>query len=564
MALKGDGNLLIVAQLGHAVFSMAPSGSIQRVFGTGIRTGSIDGEGGDSRDDLGDGRQAAAASLNFPTAIVIDAGGNSYVADKNNHRVRRVDGVTGIITTVAGTGAAGSSGDGGPATSAQVNLPSGLALDSAGNLYIAEQGGNRVRKVTPGGTISRVAGTGSYGYSGDDGLATYAKLASPFGLATDGAGSLYIADANNHRIRKVSSSGVITTVAGNGSPEFSGDGGASIGAGLNEPLGVAVDCAGNMAIADAYNHRIRRVESVIGLSVSGDGDGDGVSDCQELALGTNPFSADTDGDGFKDKPDTSFAGVNTNPNVDNCPLVYNPDQVNSDAKTIDNGPVVAGDDVTVPSGDSLGDGCDPDDDNDWMQETGTNARGVPGEDVGCNGSGPTNPLKADSDGDAVVDGAECLLGSNPNDANSSPSCAGIVDSDRDCLPDNVEALFGSNPNIRDMDGDGLNDATEVKGWGTSPTNRDSDGDGCDDDKEAADVNGDKMANGLDRLLVLRRAAKIQDDDPNDGDPNPDYNMVVSPAFDVQKDGKVDNADGLWIAKNSYLSPTERFEKWDCR
>ncbi len=228
MALKGDGNLLTVAQLGHAVFSMAPSGSIQQVFGTGIRTGSIDGEGGDARDDLGDGKQASAASLNFPTAIVVDGGGNSYIADKNNHRVRRVDGVTGIITTVAGTGVAGSSGDGGPATSAQLNLPSGLALDSAGNLYIAEQGGNRVRKVTPGGTISRVAGTGSYGYSGDDGLATSAKLASPFGVATDGAGNLYIADANNHRIRKVNSSGVITTVAGNGSPGFSGDGGPAL------------------------------------------------------------------------------------------------------------------------------------------------------------------------------------------------------------------------------------------------------------------------------------------------------------------------------------------------
>ena len=260
------------------------------------------------------------------------------------------------------------------------------------------------------------------------------------------------------------------------------------------------------------------------------------------------FDIDTDGDGFFDS-------------VDNCPLVANPDQLNTDADPIDNGPVVAGDDVTVPSGDGLGDACDDDDDNDWMQETGTNALGVPGEDVGCNGSGPTNPLKADSDGDMVVDGAECLLGSNPNDANSKPSCNGFVDNDHDCIPNSVEALFGSSDSIRDTDGDGFNDAMEIKGWGTSPTERDSDVDACDDDKEIADVYGDKVADGADCTLIAERVYKIRDDDPNDGDPNPDNDMVVSPAFDINRDGTVNGQDRTLCLLNS--SPHEPYEECDC-
>jgi sugar lactone lactonase YvrE len=260
MAFDGGGNLYIVAEIEHAVYQMPPGGSANKIVGTGIRTGSIDGQGGDPRDDLGDGRQALSCSLNFPTGVALDANGNLYIADKNNYRVRKVDHVTGIISTIAGTGVAGSSGDGGPATSAQLNQPSGLALDSQGDLYIAEEGGNRVRKVSPSGIISTVAGTGSYGYSGDNGPATSAKLAIPFGIAVDGAGNLYIADTGNDRIRKVDGAGTITTIAGNGSAGFAGDGGASTAASLNKPLGVAVDSAGNIVIADTYNQRIRRLQ----------------------------------------------------------------------------------------------------------------------------------------------------------------------------------------------------------------------------------------------------------------------------------------------------------------
>ncbi len=229
---------------------------------------------------------------------------------------------------------------------------------------------------------------------------------------------------------------------------------------------------------------------------------------------------------------------------DNCPNVPNPDQLNTDAKPIDNGPVVEGDDLTVPNADLLGDACDADDDNDWMQDTGTNPLGVPGEDVGCI-SGPTNPKLMDTDGDTVVDGAECLLGSNPNNPLSKPNSYPPNDSDGDGLPASIEALFGSNSNNSDTDGDGIDDGIEVKGWGTSPILKDSDFDGCDDNIEIADVNGDGKVMVGDLYIIAVRAAKVQDDD-FDTDPPWDF----SPAFDLTKDGKIMVGDIYLVALSS--------------
>jgi len=222
----------------------------------------------------GDGGPATSAQLNFPPGVAADSGGNLYIADYDNARIRKVAAATGIITTVAGNGTAGYSGDGGPATSAQLNGPFGAAVDAAGNLYIDDEGNGRIRKVAAtSGIITTVAGNGTAGYSGDGGPATSAQLDRPSGAAVDAAGNLYIADEGNNRIRKVAAAGIITTVAGNGAPGYSGDGGLATSAELSGPTGVAADSGGNVYIVDASNARIRKVAAATGIitTVAGNG-----------------------------------------------------------------------------------------------------------------------------------------------------------------------------------------------------------------------------------------------------------------------------------------------------
>lgn len=183
----------------------------------------------------GDGGPAIAASLSGPWAVAVNTVGNLYIVDTGNHRVRKVS-PGGTITTLAGNGTGGYSGDGGPAVAASLNGPKGVAVDAAGNLYIADTGNGRIRKVTPAGSITTVAGNGQAAYSGDGGPATAASLNAPKGLAVDAAGSLYIADTDNFRVRKVSPGGTITTAAGNGRQGYSGDGGPATAASLYEPM----------------------------------------------------------------------------------------------------------------------------------------------------------------------------------------------------------------------------------------------------------------------------------------------------------------------------------------
>jgi sugar lactone lactonase YvrE len=215
----------------------------------------------------GDNGPATSAQLNSPYGVAVDSAGNLYIADSGNNRIRKVS--NGVISTVAGTGAQGYSGDNGPATSAQLNFPTGIALDSAGSLYIADYWNNRIRKVS-NGVITTVAGNGTPGFSGDGGPATSAELSNPSGVALDAAGSLYIADTLNNRIRKVSN-GVISTVAGNGTSGFSGDFGLATSAELFCPGGVALDAAGSLYIADLFNNRIRKVSNGVITTVAGDG-----------------------------------------------------------------------------------------------------------------------------------------------------------------------------------------------------------------------------------------------------------------------------------------------------
>ena len=259
LAIDSAGNLYIADASNNRIRKITPSGLTSTVAGNG------------SPGFSGDGGPATSASLNFPTGVAVDGAGNIYIADADNNLIRKVS-TGGTIQTVAGNGVAGNSGagDGGPATSAPLNAPHAIAVDSTGNLYITAN--VRVRKVTPDGTINTFAGNGNIGVSGDGGPATSAALNFPDGLAVDAIGDVFIADTSNARVRKVGLDGTITTVAGTSLANFSGDGGSATTASLSDPSGVAVDGAGNLYIADFFNNRIRKV-SPLGIitTVAGNG-----------------------------------------------------------------------------------------------------------------------------------------------------------------------------------------------------------------------------------------------------------------------------------------------------
>ena len=250
-AVDAAGNIYIADLRNHRIRRVAVAGGM-------VNTGIISTVAGNGNDQFsGDGGPAVSAQL-YAFATAVDAAGNIYIADALNHRIRRVS-PSGIITTIAGTGASGYSGDGGPATAAKIYDPWGVAVDGAGNVYIADYANARVRRVSTSGIISTVAGTGTAGFSGDGGPATAAQIRWPCAVAVDAAGSLYILEYGNVRLRRVSASGIITTVAGNGTTGYSGDGGPATSAQFDDARGVAVDQFGNIYIADLRNHRIRIV-----------------------------------------------------------------------------------------------------------------------------------------------------------------------------------------------------------------------------------------------------------------------------------------------------------------
>ncbi len=244
----------------------------------------------------GDGGAANTAMLNYPVSVAVDSVGNLYIADCANQRIRKV-GTNGIITTVVGNGTNGYSGDGDLATSATLNYPYGVVVDTLGNLLIADGENHCIRKVGTNGIITTVVGNGTNGYSGDGGLATNAMLSSSLGIAVDTAGNFFIADGDNNRIRKVGTNGIITTVAGNGTHGHSGDGGSSTNACLYYPSAVVVDNAGNLFIADQFNQRIRKVgTNGIITTVAGNGtngySGDGGMATSAMLLNPNGVFVD--------------------------------------------------------------------------------------------------------------------------------------------------------------------------------------------------------------------------------------------------------------------------------
>lgn len=227
---------------------------------TGIITTVVgDGTSGNS----GDGGPASAARIYWPGGVCKDATGNLYITDAYSNVVRKVDAATGNISSIAGTGTDGYSGDGGPATNANLSGPMGICADAAGNIFFTEDGNGTVRKINAAsGTITTIAGTGTNGFSGDGGAATTAQLDHPDGIVVSSTGELFVADVRSRRIRKIGSSGVISTVAGNGSAGYTGDGGAATAATLFNPSDVSVDNMGNLYIADLSNNVIRRVNTM--------------------------------------------------------------------------------------------------------------------------------------------------------------------------------------------------------------------------------------------------------------------------------------------------------------
>ncbi|MGP0075647.1 MAG: IPT/TIG domain-containing protein [Bryobacteraceae bacterium] len=219
-------------------------------------------------DDSGDGGSALSAALSQPEGIAVDRSGNVYVADAANQRIRKIA-TDGSIHTVAGTGVAGFAGDGGPASAAQLNQPYGLAVDSAGNLYIADLGNARVREVTVNGMIQTVAGGGALAAAsaGQGGSATIAQLAYPRNVAIDNQGSLYISDFGANQVYRVATNGTLSLVAGTGTAGFSGDGTSALMAQLNAPAGLAVDVTGAVYIADSGNNRVRKVYNGVIIDV---------------------------------------------------------------------------------------------------------------------------------------------------------------------------------------------------------------------------------------------------------------------------------------------------------
>jgi sugar lactone lactonase YvrE len=259
LVFDAAGNLYIADTGDNQIIEVSPVGVVNTIAGTGEQGYS------------GDNGAATSALLDTPSGVAVDAAGNLYIADTHNNRIRKV--ASGIITTIVGTGVAGFSDDSGAATSATLNLPTAIAVDATGNLYIADTNNHRIRKVS-GTTITTVAGDGEQLYLNDGVLATQTGLDSPGGIAVDALGNLYIGDTHNQRIRKVTqSSGLISTLAGNGTKSFSGDGGEAGSATLATPRGVSTAADGSIYLADSDNQRIRNI-SASGTITTTAGDGE--------------------------------------------------------------------------------------------------------------------------------------------------------------------------------------------------------------------------------------------------------------------------------------------------
>jgi sugar lactone lactonase YvrE len=301
VAVDSSNNLYVADSHNNRVSKVNTSGTISTFAGNGTTNYS------------GDGGPAKNASLNLPIGVAVDAAHNLFIVDSGNNCIRKV-GTNNVITTVAGNGTMGFSGDGGSATNANLASPQNVAVDGFGNLLIADAGNNRIRQVGTNGIIATVAGR----VPNDGDFATNATLGSASGVAFDAAWNLYIADSHNNRIRKVDTNGIITTVAGNGFPGYSGDGASALGASLNVPSGLTLDASGNLYIADTLNHCIRKVDTngiistVAGNGVFGNSGNGGAATNAQLSFPCG-VAADVFGNLFiADRYYTQIRKVDTN------------------------------------------------------------------------------------------------------------------------------------------------------------------------------------------------------------------------------------------------------------
>ena len=245
VAVDGSGNVFVADQGAHTIRKVTPAGVVTTLAGSAGSRGSVDGTG-------------SAARFNRPTGVAVDGAGNVYVADSQNLTIRKVT-PAGMVTTVAGTAGSPGIADG-TGTAAQFGQPYGVAVDGAGNVFVADQGAHTIRKVTPAGVVTTLAGSGG-NWGSADGAGAAAQFCYPSGVAVDGAGNVFVADYNNHTIRKVTAAGVVTTLAGSAGNSGTADG-TGTAARFYYPSGVAVDGAGNVFVADQYNHTIRQVTAV--------------------------------------------------------------------------------------------------------------------------------------------------------------------------------------------------------------------------------------------------------------------------------------------------------------
>ena len=299
---SGDGGLATNANLfgpysvaldglGNYYIADSYNNRIRKVDATGIITTIA---GNDTGGYNGDNIPAVSALIKHPAGIACDASGNVYFGDSQNNRVRKINTSTGIITTIAGNGVMGYNGDGIAADTAELNNPYGVTVDDAGNIYITDCQNHRIRKINPAGIISTIAGTGIVGNNGDNGPADSAEINIPYGIVTDNSGNVYFSDYYSGVIRKVATSGIITTIAGLGTTSLLGDNGPADSARFNDPGGIAIDGSGNIYVADGLNQRIRKITMATGIITTVAGDGtEGYN--EDNVLATNAKLADPTG-----------------------------------------------------------------------------------------------------------------------------------------------------------------------------------------------------------------------------------------------------------------------------